>query len=184
MPALLARHNQILRQTIEAHNGFVFRIIGDSFSAAFHSAGEALCAALEAQRSLVQEPWSPAPIKVRMGIHTGGAQAEADASSGEIHYSGYTTLALTQRIMAAGHGGQVLVSRTAHDITYDKLPEQAELVDMGECTLKDILHPEQLYQLTATDLPSQFPPLKTLESFNHNLPTQLTSFIGREKEID
>jgi predicted ATPase/class 3 adenylate cyclase len=182
MPALLARHNQILHQAIEAHNGFVFQIIGDSFSAAFHSAGDALCAALAAQRSLVQEPWSPAPIKVRMGIHTGTAQA--DVVSGEIRYSGYTTLALTQRIMAAGHGGQVLLSRTAHELTRDKLPEQAGLVDMGECTLKDILHPEQLYQLTAADLPSQFPPLKTLESFNHNLPTQLTSFIGREQEID
>jgi predicted ATPase/class 3 adenylate cyclase len=182
MPALLARHNEILSQTIEAHNGFVFRIVGDSFSSAFHSAGDALCAALAAQRSLVQEPWSPAPIKVRMGIHTGTAQA--DMVSGEIRYSGYTTLALTQRIMAAGHGGQVLLSGTAHDLTRDQLPEGAGMLDMGECTLKDILHPEQLYQLTAADLPSQFPPLKTLESFNHNLPAHLTSFIGREKEMD
>src|SRR5512142_1901381 len=77
MPALLARHNEILRQTIEAHNGFVFQIIGDSFSAAFHSAGDALRAALAIQRSLHQEPWSPAPIKVRMGIHAGTSQAEA-----------------------------------------------------------------------------------------------------------
>ena len=184
MPALLARHNAILSQTIEAYNGFVFRIVGDSFSAAFHSASDALCAALAAQRALVQESWSPAPIKVRMGIHTGTAQADADAASGEIRYSGYTTLALTQRIMAAGHGGQVLLSRAAHELTRDHLPPQAGLIDMGECTLKDILHRQQLYQLTAVDLPSEFPPLKTLESFNHHLPTQLTSFIGREKEID
>ena len=182
MPALLARHHQILRQSIEAHNGFVFQIIGDSFSAAFQSAEEALGAALAAQRSLVQEPWSPATIKVRMGIHTGAAQAET--VSGEIRYSGYTTLALTQRIMSAGHGGQILLSRTAQDLTRDQLPEQAELIDLGECNLKDILHSEQLYQLTVTDLPSEFPPLKTLEVFNHNLPTQLTSFIGREKEMD
>jgi predicted ATPase/class 3 adenylate cyclase len=183
MPALLARHDQILRATIEAHNGFVFQIIGDSFSAAFYSASEALSAALAAQRSLYQEAWSPAPIKVRMGIHTGTAQADVDADSGEIRYSGYTTLALTQRIMAAGHGGQILLSRITHELTRDNLPSQAQLMNMGECTLKDILHPEQLYQLTATGLPSTFPPLKTLESFNHNLPTQLTSFIGREKEI-
>ena len=95
MPALLARHDEILRQAIEAHNGLVFRITGDSFSAAFQSASDALYAALAGQRALYQESWSPAPIKVRMGIHTGGAQAEAD--SGEIRYSGYTTLALTQR---------------------------------------------------------------------------------------
>ena len=182
MSALLARHHQILHQSIDAHNGFVFQIIGDSFSAAFQSASEALGAALAAQRSLVQERWSPAPIKVRMGIHTGTAQAET--VSGEIRYSGYTTLALTQRIMSAGHGGQILLSRTAHDLTRDQLPEQAELIDLGECNLKDILHSEQLYQLTVTDLPSEFPPLKTLEVFNHNLPTQLTSFIGREKEMD
>jgi predicted ATPase len=183
MPGLLRRHNEILRQAIEAHNGFVFQIIGDSFSAAFPSASEALSAALEAQRSLYREPWSPAPIKVRMGMHTGTAQPEADAASGEIRYSGYTTLAMTQRIMAAGHGGQILLSRITQELTRDKLPEQAEVKDMGEFTLKDILHPEQLYQLTATDLPSDFPPLKTLEFFNHNLPAQLTSFIGREKEI-
>ena len=182
MPALLARHHQILRENIEAQNGVVFQIIGDSFSAAFPSAGEALSAALGAQRSLHREPWSPAPIKVRMGIHTGTAQAEA--VSGEVRYDGYTTLALTQRIMSAGHGGQVLLSRTAHELTRAKLPEQVRLVDMGECSLKDILHPEHLYQLAATDLPSEFPPLKALESFQHNLPPQLTSFIGREKEID
>ena len=182
MPALFARHDQILRQAIEAHNGLVFQIIGDSFSAAFPSARDAVCAALEAQRSLVHEAWSPAPVKVRMGIHTGAAQAEA--AFGEIRYSGYTTLALTQRIMSAGHGGQILLSRIAQELTREDLPPQAGLTNMGECTLKDFPHPQQLYQLTADDLPSEFPPLKTLESFNHNLPTQLTSFIGREKEID
>ena len=88
-----------------------------------------------------------------MGIHTGTAQADEDAASGEIRYSGYTTLALTQRVMSAGHGGQVLLSRTAQELTRDQLPPQAQLMDMGECTLKDILHPEQLYQL-AVDGPA------------------------------
>ena len=184
MPALFARHDQILRETIEAHDGIVFQITGDSFSAAFQSASAALSAALAAQRALVQESWAPASIKVRMGIHTGTAQADEDAASGEIRYSGYTTLALTQRVMSSGHGGQVLLSRTAQELTRDHLPPQVQLMDMGECTLKDILHPEQLYQLAVTDLPSKFPPLKTLDFFKHNLPTQLTSFIGREKEID
>ena len=81
MPALLARHNEILNQAIEAHHGFVFRIVGDSFSAAFHTASDALYAALEAQRILQNESWSPAPIKVRMGIHTGAAQLK-DRSTG------------------------------------------------------------------------------------------------------
>jgi len=181
MPALLARHNEIMNQAIAAHNGFVFRVIGDSFSAAFHDANDALQAAVEAQRLLHNEAWSPASIKARMGIHTGAAQL--DAVSKEYIYSGYTTLALTQRIMSAGHGGQILLSQSAYELTRDKLPENAQIVDMGERRLKDILRAERLHQLNVPDLPSEFAPLNTLESFPHNLPTQLTSFVGREKEV-
>src|SRR5687767_12347939 len=108
MPALLARHNQILHQAIEGHNGYVFQVVGDSFAAAFHSASDALNAAVDAQRSLHNERWSPAPIKVRMGIHTGAAQLQIDSNDNA--YSGYATLASTQRIMSAGHGGQILIS--------------------------------------------------------------------------
>ena len=180
MPALLARHNEVLNQVIETHNGFVFRIVGDSCSASFHNASDALQAALEAQRFLYHEAWSPAPIKVRMGIHTGAAQLEIDAK--EDKYSGYATLALTERIMSAGHGGQVLLSQSTYELIRD-LPEQPQFVDMGEHRLKNILRPERLYQVNLPDLPSHFPPLKTLETFQHNLPTQLTSFIGREKEM-
>ena len=182
MPALLARHHEILHHSIEAHNGYVFQVVGDSFAVAFHSATDALNAALATQRLLHNESWSPAPIKVRMGIHTGAAQLE-DASK-ESRYSGYATLALTQRIMSAGHGGQILLSQTAHDLTRDKLPENAKLQDMGERHLKNVIRSEHIYQLTIPDLPSEFAPLNTLESFNHNLPAQLTSFIGREKEMD
>ena len=178
MPALLARHNEILNQAIESHNGYVFQIVGDSFSASFHRASDALNAALDAQRLLHNEAWSPAPIKVRMGIHSGVAQLNEAKQ-----YSGYSTLALTQRIMSAGHGGQILLSQSMFDLIKAGLPEQAELRDMGERRLKDILRLEHLYQLTVPDLPSEFAPLNTLESINHNLPAQLTSFIGREKEI-
>ncbi len=181
MPALLARHNKTLNQAIESHNGFVFRVVGDSFSASFHDANDALHAALDAQRNLHNEVWSHAPIKVRMGIHTGAAQLEIENK--ENTYSGYATLALTQRIMSAGHGGQILLSQSTYDLTRDRLPEKAQLVDMGERRLKDVLRTEHLYQLSVPDLPSEFQPLNTLESFQHNLPTQLTSFVGREKEI-
>src|SRR5258706_881161 len=181
MSALLARHNGILNQAIEAHKGFVFRVIGDSFSAAFQDANDALQAALEAQRNLHNETWSPAPVKVRMGIHTGAAQLEIENK--ENTYSGYATLALSQRIMSAGHGEQILLSQSTYDLTRDRLPQKAQLVDMGERRLKDVLRSEHLYQLSVPDLPSEFQPLNTLESFQHNLPDQLTSFIGREKEI-
>src|SRR5690349_14126544 len=102
MPGLLARHNLILHHAIEAHNGYVFQVVGDSFAAAFHSASDALHAAVDAQRDLQSEAWTPAIIKVRMGLHTGAAQLQMDSNDNA--YSGYATLATTQRIMSAGHG--------------------------------------------------------------------------------
>lgn len=181
MPALLARHHEILHQAIQAQNGYVFQIVGDSFSAAFHSASDALNAALESQRALHSETWSPAPIKVRMGIHTGTAKLIND--SFQTGYSGYATLALTQRIMSAGHGGQILLSAATHELVRDALPADSDLRDLGEKRLKDLLRPEHLYQLNVPGLFSIFPPLKTLDSLPNNLPLQLTTFIGREKEI-
>jgi class 3 adenylate cyclase len=178
MPALLARHNEILDQAMQACDGFLFRTVGDAYCVAFHNANDALRAALDAQRHLYEEAWSPAPVKVRMGIHTGLARLE-----GEFNYSGYATLALVQRIMSAGHGGQVLLSQTVHDLLDNDLPEGVHFLDMGERHLKDILRPEHLYQLVASHLPSDFPPLKTLQTINHNLPVNLSSFVGREHEL-
>jgi predicted ATPase/class 3 adenylate cyclase len=183
MPSLLARHREILNQAIEAQNGYIFQIVGDSFSAAFHSAIDALNAALEAQRFLQNEDWTSASIQVRMGIHTGAAQL-ADDPTIEGPYSGYATLALAQRIMSAAHGGQILLSQSTYELTRDALAEKIQFTDMGEHRLKHILRSVRLYQLNAPDLPSIFPPLQTLEYSPHNLPEQLTSFIGREKEID
>ena len=178
MPTLLARHHEILHQAIQARNGYVFQIIGDAFCAAFHSANDALSAAMEAQRTLQSEPWTPAPITVRMGIHTGIAQLTDDKQ-----YSGYTTLASTQRIMSAGHGGQILISGATRELVRDVLTKEFELLDLGEKRLKDLLRPEHLYQLNVEGLITTFPPLKTLDSFPNNLPIHLTSFIGRENEI-
>jgi predicted ATPase/class 3 adenylate cyclase len=178
MPILLARHHEILHQSIQAQNGYVFQIVGDSFAVAFHNARDALNAALNAQRILQSEAWTPAPIKVRMGIHTGTAQL-----NDEKQYSGYATLASTQRIMSAGHGGQVLLSGATRELVRDMLPINSELQDLGEKRLKDLLRAEHLYQLNIVGLLATFPPLKTLDLFANNLPVQLTSFIGRENEI-
>ena len=183
MPELLARHNAILNESIERYHGFVFRTVGDSFSVAFDAAGDALSAALEAQQRLQNKSWQPAPIRVRMGIHTGSVQFKKDLAGQGPTYEGYATLALTQRIMSVGHGGQILLSQTTYELIKEGLPEGVELRDMGECRLKDIVRPEQIYQVTAPGLPSDFPPLNTLEKIQHNLPAQLTSFIGREQEI-
>ena len=181
MPDLLARHNEILNQAIESHNGFVFQVVGDSYAVSFHNANDALKAAIQAQRNFHNESWDPAAIKVRMGIHTGAARLETEPK--ENAYSGYATIALAQRIMSAGHGGQILLSQTTYDLIRDQLPENALLMDMGERSLKDIFRLEHLYQFNTPDLPADFPPLKTLERYKNNLPTQLTTFIGREKEI-
>jgi predicted ATPase/class 3 adenylate cyclase len=181
MPALLARHNEILDQAVTAHDGFTFQIAGDSYAVAFHNTSDALEAALDIQRALHKESWSPVPIKVRIGIHSGAAHLE-DASKSP-SYSGYTTISMSQRVMSAGHGGQILLSQIAADLISDRLPAEVELRDMGEHRLKDIMRPVHLYQLTVHDLPSDFPLLMTQEVVRHNLPAQLTAFIGRESEL-
>src|SRR5581483_6532732 len=105
MSRALARHNAILEGAIQTHNGQVFQIIGDAFCAAFERADDAVAAALHAQRALHAEPWGElGALRVRMGLHTGEAQTQADA------YLSSLTLVRVQRVMSAGHGGQVLLS--------------------------------------------------------------------------
>ncbi len=175
---LRSRHDRILREAIESNNGYVFQIIGDAFCAAFQTAGETLSAVIKSQTDLNRENWGSAPIKVRMGIHTGKAEIQAN---GEYH--GYLTLSQVQRLMSAGHGGQVLVSHATQELIRDEMPEAVTLLDMGERHLKDMIRPEHIYQLVIANLPSDFPPIKTLDMRRHNLPAQMTSFIGRENEL-
>jgi class 3 adenylate cyclase len=129
-----------------------------------------------------QEPWDlPFPIRVRMGIHTG----EAEQTSDNPLLGGYAsnqTLNRVARILSAAHGGQILLSLATTDLVKDSLPTNTELRDMGEHHLRNLIHPEHLFQLNIARLPSEFPPLNTLTR-HHNLPVQLTSFIGREKEV-
>src|SRR3990170_1241761 len=182
LPTLLARHHAILHQAIEAHDGFVFQIRGDSFCVAFQTALDALNASLDAQRLLHQEAWTPAPIKVRMGIHTGMAQAgnREDRTGG---YTGYSTLARVQRVMSAAHGGQVLLSNASAEQARDELPQGVTLRDLGEHRLKGLLNPEHLWQLVAMDLPQEFARLQTLGTIPSNLPVALNRFVGREHEL-
>lgn len=173
-----ARHHAILRSAIEAHRGYVFQVIGDAFCAAFHTAGEALRAAVKSQIDLHAEPWADAMIKVRMGIHTGKAEIQADGE-----YQGYLALSRVQRLMSAGHGGQVLLSLATEELIRDDLPTGVNLHDLGERRLKDLIRPEHIFQLIIPNLQSDFPALKTLDTYRHNLPAQMTSFIGREQEM-
>ena len=178
MPALLARHNQILTDAIQSHQGYIFETVGDAFYTAFSTVIDAVQAALEAQQLLHHEAWSPCPVKVRMGLHTGLALLGSDGQ-----YSGYPTMVLVQRITSAGHGGQILLSGATRELLRDSLPPQSALQDLGERRLKDLPRSEHLYQLNGSGLPTTFPPLRTLDLYPNNLPLQLTTFIGREKEI-
>ncbi len=183
MPALLARHHAMLNEAIVAHGGQVFQIIGDAFCVAFHSARDAVAASVEAQRGLLRAERRPltesaVEVRVRMGIHAGEATVRADGQ-----YDGYLTLTRAQRVMSVAHGGQVLLSQTTVDLVRDALPSGVTVRDMGEHRLKGIANPERLWQLVAPDLRQDFPPLASLDALPNNLPVQLTSFVGREKEI-
>jgi len=175
--ALRERHHAILQSAMDAHNGFVFQIIGDAFCAAFHKASDGLSAALEAQRKLQTENWDGTPVKVRMGLHTGSAEIHGN------EYRGYMTLARVQRVMSIAYGGQILLSNASAELLHNELPEGITLRDMKEHRLKSLLNPEHLWQIVAPDLQQDFPPLQSLTTIPNNLPVQLTSFIGREKEV-
>lgn len=180
--SLQERHHAILRSAMGKNHGYVFEIIGDAFCAAFHTARDALKAAIDSQLNLQAEDWGETPIKVRMGINTGAAQVRNTPGHAG-GYKGYTSMARVQRLMSAAHGGQTLISLATEQLVRDDLPENISLRDMGEQRLKDLVHPEHIYQLIIPNLPVDFPPIKTMDAYPHNLPVQMTSFIGREQEM-
>jgi predicted ATPase/DNA-binding SARP family transcriptional activator len=178
MRKALARHDEILRWVVEAHGGYVFATMGDGLGAAFHRGGDALEAAVRAQQQLVSESWpDAAPIRVRMALHTG----EVDERGGDYFGAAVNRAA---RIMAAGHGGQVLLSLTTASLVRESLPGGAALVDLGVHRLKDLSEPETLFQVAHPEMPSMFPPLRTIDTATGNLPTQRSSFVGRGADLD
>jgi predicted ATPase/class 3 adenylate cyclase len=181
MQASLAQHHAILRQSTEANGGYVFQIVGDAFQVAFRLSIQGLVAALTAQRALQSTNWgATGPLKVRMGLHTGPAELDR---SGNAPYEVSHTLNRAARVMSAGHGGQILLSQEAADLVMREMPEGVTLKDLGEHRLKGMQWLEHLFQICAPGLPQIFPPLATGIAHPHNLPTQLTSFVGREREI-
>lgn len=173
-----AHHDEILESAVASNNGYVFQVVGDAFCAAFHKAGEALKAATKAQQDLQTKKWEDVTILVRMGIHTGEAELQEDGQ-----YQGYLAMSLVQRIMSAGHGGQALFSEVTENLLRRQLPQGIELIDKGKHNFKDVPQAVRVFQLAAHDLQRDFPPLRTFDILPHNLPTQLTSFVGREKEL-
>jgi predicted ATPase/class 3 adenylate cyclase len=179
MQVALTRHDALLWEAIEGHGGFVFKTVGDAFCAVFPTALGALESALAAQRTLFSEAWGDeiGALRARMALHTGTTH-ERDGD-----YFG-PPVNRVARLLSAGHGGQVLLSSSTQELVRDHLPPKTHLRDLGERRLKDLSRPERIFQLTAPDLPSEFPPLRTLETHTNNLPLQATPLIGREREVE
>jgi len=172
--AELGAHDRILRDAISANRGTVSSTAGDSFFATFPDAASAVVAAVAAQRGLHAFAWAGDPFRARMGLHTADRTADDD---------GYPEIARAARIMAAAHGGQVLMSDASHALVADKLPEGVRIRTLGAYRLKDIPQPERLHQLEITGLPSAFPPLRALDVRRAHLPPEATTFIGRTEEL-
>ncbi len=177
-PGVHSRHHALLQAAISAHHGHIFRIAGDEYDAAFQTARDAVEAALAAQLLLQNEDWGEVgAISVRMGLHTGPAQPHGS------EYDGYLTLSHAKRLASAAYGGQVLLSQATETLLREAMPESVTLRNLGEHRLKDFEQGEPIYQLVDPDLRSEFPPLMTQKAPPTNLPVQLTSFVGRSREL-
>ena len=161
----LATHRRIVRGAVAAHGGAEVDAEGDAFFVAFARASDAVGAAVEAQRAL-----AGGAVKVRMGLHTGEPRLTAEGYVGvDVHRAA--------RIAAVGHGGQILLSQATRALV------EVDARDLGPHRLKDLSAPERIFQLAIDGLPSEFPPLRTLEAGSSNLPAARTSFVGRAKEL-
>jgi predicted ATPase/class 3 adenylate cyclase len=173
--SLLQEHNRIFREVLREQQGAEVSTEGDSFFVVFRSPLNAIDAAARIQRRLADRPF-PARVRVRMGLHTGlGQLAGGDYVGIDVHRAA--------RIAAAGHGGQILISDATRALVESRLPANLSLQDLGPHRLKDLAHPERLYQLVVEGLPSEFPPPRSLDARPNNLPLQLTRFIGRQSQI-
>jgi class 3 adenylate cyclase len=175
---LRERHRAILRAASEARGGVEQGTEGDSLFVAFREAPDAVEAAVAAQRALAAEPWPDgATIKVRMGLHTGGAEQSGESLVG-------LGINRAARLAALAHGGQILASSLIRDQLVDRPVEGVTLRDLGEHRLKDLSAPVRIVQVIAAGLPADFPALRSLDARPNNLPTQLTTFIGRDAELE
>lgn len=179
-PAMLEaveRHFALLDAAINAFHGVRFKIVGDAVQAAFPTARDALQAAISAQRSIEQEDWGVlGPLRVRMALHTGAATPRD-------HDYLAPSLNRLARLLAAGAGGQVLVSEATRDLLRDVLPPGIQLRPLGEHRLRDLRESERVFQVVGEGLPDHFPALRSLTNLTGNLPAELTTFVGRESDV-
>src|SRR3954451_21425862 len=175
----MSRHDEIVEEVVASHGGSLVRPRGegDSRFAVFPRATDALAGAAALQEALYSEPWPVhAPIRVRAALHTG----EADLRDGDYYGTAVNRCA---RLRSVAHGGQTLLTGITYDLVSDAPPAGVELQDLGEHSLKDLQRPEHVFQMVVEGVPSDFPPLKTLDSLPNNLPAQRGILVGREKEL-
>jgi predicted ATPase/class 3 adenylate cyclase len=177
MKEAVARHDALLGQIVVDHRGQVVKRTGDGMYAVFATAEDGATAAVAAQLALAAQSWGPiGAMPVRMGLHTGVAEQRGGDYFGPV-------LNRAARLMAVAHAGQLLCSQTTSDLVRDSVPDQVGLIELGRHRLRDLTRPEVLFQLTHPRLPADFAPLRSLDAFPGNLPTQRTALIGRSHEL-
>lgn len=175
MAKSLADHDEVVRKVINAGGGTIFKHTGDGFGAAFDSVTSAVETAAQVMAALASEPWTGPALHARIGVHSG----EAEPRDGD-YFGG--TVTRTARLTDAGNGGQILLSGASRQLLGGRLLDGLSLVDEGEHRLKDLGEPVQIYRLRWSGTDDQRP-LRTLERAPHNLPLQLSTFVGREAHI-
>ena len=177
MSVALARHDALLAAAIAEAGGTVFKTAGDAFCAVFPRPADAVGAAIAAQRALAADEKIPtAPLKVRMAIHAGAAEARGGDYFGP-------PLNRAARLLATAHGEQIVVSRAVGELLRDAHASDWALRDLGEHALKDLHHAERVFQVVASGLRADFPPLRTPRQLLRSVPTPATPLIGREREV-
>jgi predicted ATPase/class 3 adenylate cyclase len=176
MRPAMARHDRIARDSVEQNRGSVVKMVGDGVHAVFDSAADAVAAAVEMQLALSELESPEIALRVRCGLHAGSDERRDNDFYG-------VAVNRAARIMSAAHGGQILISDTVASFVQDALPADVSLRDLGFVRLRDLTSPERLHQVLHPRLRADFPALRSLEATPNNLPQQLTSFIGREREL-
>lgn len=177
---VLARHHELIRAGLAEFGGVEQATQGDSFFAVFTSPSACVGAAVAMQRSFAKEDWpSDEQPLVRMGIHTGEV---SEGSTGLVGYEVHRAA----RVAGVGHGGQILLSSAAAGLVEDVLPPGVDLRELGAHRLKDLGHPETIFQLVVEGLRENFPPLRSLDNpeLANNLPASLSPFVGRAVELE
>ena len=178
MAQAVAAHDALLRAAVESHHGRVIKSSGDGIVAVFADPADGIAAVVDAQVALADAASTAGiPLAVRCGLHTGEAQRYGDDYLG-------TTLNRAARVMALAYGGQVLLTQPVANRLVGRLHEGVALRDLGEVRLRGLAATERVHQLLHPRLREAFPALRSLEATPNNLPQQLTSFVGREREIE